>query len=318
MLYISTQDLRGADVTIEIPRAASLFAPAGFPMNFRLERFETRMIEFPVGNNELDIRVATESDQGIHIFSTNGAKLDIVGVNGDTSKYDAFLALPCKLMENENQGSFHTPVYKYFIFSAFEAGSFSSRFMIIPCTAGGSNGNSGIQYTLPTGERIELTALVQYETHLVQRSFDLTGTVITSPFPLAVFASHECGRMPMGVKGCDHLLDQIPPDITYGTRFFVLPITVRESGDIIRVGSTVDNNEVTITCTRRQADGSVEVNTVNQTINEGRFFSHRTFKRISELGLTSEDYRRDYCAIETSKPAIVMQYSLGYSEDNVH
>ncbi len=312
VLYISTQDPRGADVTIEIPRAASLFAPAGFPMNFTIECFETRKVKFPTDNDDLDIRVEFESDRGIHVFSTNGAKLDIVGVNDEVNSNDAFVALPCKL-EEVSQGNFHTSMYKYIIFSAFPSVGGMSRFMIIPCTDGDpTNGNYHIQYTLPRGTQIYLPSLVQYETRLVQERFDLTGTVITSPYPLAVFASHECGQIPDRVEFCDHLIEQIPPDITYGTRFFVLRYAVRDFGDVIRVGSTVDNNEVTITCTTSQRDdGSFYSYTEQfQRINSGGFISYRTV-------LNRNEGRCKYCCIETSKPAIVMHYMLGSDLDAV-
>ena len=307
MLYISTQDPRGANVTVEIPRAPALFTPAGFPMTFRIDPFEAKQVAFPTENG-LDISVRTEHDhdRGIHVISTNGAKLDIVGVSGVVWLADSFLALPCKL-ENGNQGNFFTSEYKYFIFSADGHGTLRSIFLIIPCTPGGVNGNGGIEYTIPGQPTVGMPSLAQYETALVESINDLTGTVITSPWPLAVFAAHGCGlNSALSLDGCNYIVEQIPPDITYGTRFFILPFTVRQSGDIIRVGSTLDNNKVFITCTRGQVYGDTEHINLTQTINSGGFVEHRTREITNPLSTL-----HDNCYIETSKPAIVMQYILG-------
>ena len=278
-------------------------------------------VRFPTGlTSDFDIRVRSQDEtaSGIHVFSTNGAELTVFGVNDETVSTDAFLALPCKDFKS-GDGRYNTNQYKYFVFSSEALGttlSFNSRFLIVPCTAN----NPSIRYTLP-GETTSVTVrpLSQYETYLVQRSDDLTGTVITSNSPLAVFVGHECGQVPSDITACDHLVEQVPPHAAFGTTFFALPFALRESGDIFKVGSVIDDNEVTITCTRRTASGSTTVVPVDTvTINEGEYYQFRTFSRSDQTGLTSADYRRDFCCIETSKPAIVMQYSLGHSADLVN
>ena len=143
--------------------------------------------------------------------------------------------------------------------------------------------------------------------------------MITSNAPLAIFVGHECGQVPSDITACDHLVEQVPPHATFGTTFFALPFALRESGDIFRVGSVVDDNEVVITCTRRTSMGVATVNMLPAVmINEGEYHEFRTFSKLDQSDLSSADYRRDFCCIETSKPAIVMQYSLGHSADLVN
>ena len=302
---------------IEIPRAVEEFRPE-FPMEFTIGQFETRVVRFPAGRDGRDIRVTTERDRAIHVFTRNDAKLDIIGVNDEDRSTDAFLALPCKLGNPPAEGRrFYTSSYKYFTFSASDINN-NAYIMIIPCTEGDPvRFNYDITQTRPGRTPNDVVDLLQYEIALIDSSEDLTGTIIESSYPLAVFAIHQCGEIPEGVVACDQLVEQIPPHITYGTRFFVLPYAVRESGDIIRVGSVLDDNEVNVTCTAREVDGTLRMNTESATINTGGNFTYRTHQRSLVPGLTSDDYRRDFCCIETSKPAIVMQYMIGHNVDRV-
>lgn len=50
---------------------------------------------------------------------------------------------------------------------------------------------------------------------------DLTGTVVESSEPVAVFAGHECANVPFDRYACDHLEEQMPPVDTLGTRYVV-------------------------------------------------------------------------------------------------
>ena len=93
---------------------------------------------------------------------------------------------------------------------------------------------------------------------------------------------------------------------------------MRESGEYFRIGSLVDSNEITATCTRITASGIEIVTTrLQDTINEGQYSEFKSISRADQAGLGSSDYRREFCCVETSKPAIVMQYSLGHSVDEV-
>ena len=291
-----------------------------FPMHIYVVPEIMSVVRFPVGHNgDPDIRVTSpeQTVNGIHVFSTNGVDIAIIGVNDESVSTDAFLALPCKDFRSAD-GRYNTNQYKYFVFSTSAESTtlnFNSRFLIIPCTS-----RPDISYRLPGADSSTPVPLLdQYETFIVQHSDDLTGTVITSNAPLAVFVGHECGQVPSDIIACDHLVEQVPPHATFGTTFFALPFALRESGDIFRVGSVVDDNEVVITCTKRASTGVVTVNTLSAvTINEGDYYEFRTLARSDQIDLSSADYRRDFCCIETSKPAIVMQYSLGHSADLVN
>lgn len=317
MLYISTSDPRGAEVLIEVPRRPTL---TGFPMTIKVDAGATELVRFPVGingNNDIRVSAQDQATNGVHVSSLNGAGLTIFGINDEIVSSDGFLALPCDNFIAAD-GSFSTTHYKYFVFSTgASTGSvnLNSRFLIVPCTAD----NSGITYRLPgTTTDNHVRSLAQYETFLIQRSSDLTGTIITSNSPLAVFVGHECGNVPVDLTACDHLVEQVPSSVAFGKTFFAIPFALRESGDIFKIGSVMDNNEVSITCSRRTASGATKMTTTTAMINAGSYHEHKTFRRKDQSGLSSEDYRREFCCIETSKPAIVMQYILGHSADLIN
>ncbi len=56
----------------------------------------------------------------------------------------------------------------------------------------------------------------------IENDNDLTGTRITSSKPLSVFSGSDCANVPQGKGGCDHLVEQVPPTVTWwGSKFFV-------------------------------------------------------------------------------------------------
>lgn len=75
---------------------------------------------------------------------------------------------------------------------------------------------------------------------------DLTGAVITSSEPVGVFAGVICANVPHDNGLCDHIVEQIPPLATWGRNYITAPLTRRLAGDIFRIISGADNNEITI------------------------------------------------------------------------
>ena len=146
---------------------------------------------------------------------------------------------------------------------------------------------------------------------------DLTGTIIESDKPISVFVGHECGQVPDTATACDHLVEQIPPSATWGTQFFTVPLNVRESGERYRIGTVTDDNQITVTCTTEgQTTPRVQMTeTIHSQRNLQQYVEFDTIGDSTD-GIT-DSYRRDFCCIETTKPAIVMMYSKGHSLDEI-
>ncbi len=56
-----------------------------------------------------------------------------------------------------------------------------------------------------------------------RKSNDLTGTVVTTDKPVAVFASNPCINVPFDRSACDHVEEQVLPFSTWGKNFVALP-----------------------------------------------------------------------------------------------
>ena len=265
-MVICTNDPLGATVAITTP----LLRIGGLPINISVAAGTCEQIQLP---RAIGIDRSGTSNKGIHIRSTNGAKLTVRMQNA--------LLLPC--------AQFSSTSYKYFVFSSI---FFKTWIVLVPCEDG-----LQISYTFPGGTQTPVPPLSQYQTFLIFYIRDLTGTIITSSGPLSVLTSNY--------DFCT--IRQIPPHVVYGQTFFALPLSslARHSGDIFRVGSVTDNNVITVTCTQRTASGS-PINTTSVAINTGDYHQLRI---NNQPGLRLNDYQWEFCCIETSKPAIVMRYS---------
>ena len=325
-LFVTTDDPGPVDFTVEY---------FGTTQSFKARSGSSTLVNLPVGKSgdigDIRVRDEAERNKGIRVKSTDPTKLlTVYGINDADVSTDAFLALPCH--------SYGNVAYKYFVFSAnteSTTGTFQSRFLIVGC-------DDATTVTIRPKQQITLSTdltsapvpinispdpaqpmnsgsftINQLQTAQFSSPDDLTGTIIESDKPISVFVGHECGQVPDKATACDHLVEQVPPSATWGTQFFTVPLDVRESGEHFRVGTVTDDNQVTYTCTTEgQTTPSLQM---TETIH-----SQRNLKQYVEFDTISDDtdgitesYRRDFCCIETTKPAIVMMYSKGHSVDEI-
>ena len=315
-LLVTTDDPASVEFTVEY---------FGTTQTMEARKGDVTLVGLPVRNTQ-DIRVNGEDERnkGIRVKATDPTKLlTVYGINDAEVSTDAFLALPCH--------RYPVTQYNYFVFSTNTiVASMRSRFLIVPCedattvtlrptqeieVSADLLSDSPIPQNILAGEERSIT-VNRLQTAQFNSDSDLTGTIIVSDKPISVFVGHECGQVPTGRTACDHLVEQIPPDATWGTQFFTAPLDVRESGERYRVGSVVDNNQVTVTCTTEgQSSPSKEM---TQTLQSQRGQNYMEFDTVGDApdGVTPS-YRREYCCIETTKPAIVMMYSKGHSLDEI-
>ena len=124
---------------------------------------------------------------------------------------------------------------------------------------------------------------------------DLTGTEVTSNKPLTVISGHECGRLPIELGGCDQLLTQIPPTVTWGKDFILLPLSGRTSGHIYKVITSQNETMIYHDCNNNNMPNS-------RLLLEGEVMEFRTGSYKS-------------CHLRADKPIIVAQFSLGEDTD---
>jgi len=81
--------------------------------------------------------------------------------------------------------------------------------------------------------------------------FDLTGTVIQSSDPVAVFGGHNCSFVPFDYWACDHLEEQLPPTNTWGNTVVVSrtepqhDVGYPPEPNVVRILSRTSGNVVT-------------------------------------------------------------------------
>lgn len=120
---------------------------------------------------------------------------------------------------------------------------------------------------------------------------DLTGTLVESSAPVAVFSGHYCGNVPGNVPYCDHMIEQMTGLNFWGTKYALIP-TARTTapGDLLRVLADTDGTVVTIT----------DINgTTNHNLNKGEFFELQS-PYLSKKSFLSSNY-----------PVLVAQYMVG-------
>lgn len=130
--------------------------------------------------------------------------------------------------------------------------------------------------------------LVQADTRL-QSTGDLTGTMVTSDKPIAVFGGHQRTTVPIqnqDLRSRDCLVEQINPVTTWGRRSFIAPFPrssdeVNVGDDMYRVLARFDSTVVTVN------DAQVAV------IDAGEFY---------------ESSLRQALDVRTSRPVLVAQF----------
>ncbi|MBS1902718.1 MAG: T9SS type A sorting domain-containing protein [Bacteroidetes bacterium] len=186
------------------------------------------------------------------------------GMNHKSETADAFLVLPKQVagtaymvMSYTNCSSteiFGTDIHNLkpseFAFGAFDNGT-TVTFTPTAMTENGSPAGVPITVSLDKGKCYQVRASLSADPLA-----DLTGTVITSNNPIAVFGGHRRAEVPHDYvfyegsgaprSSRDHLAEQMPPIATWGTAFIARNFLPRTIGDLMRVMSSADGNVVTI------------------------------------------------------------------------
>jgi PKD repeat protein len=142
------------------------------------------------------------------------------------------------------------------------------------------------------GEPYTIT-LHQAETYQLRASGqgDLSGTTIESTKPIGVFGGHACANIPVGYVACDHVVEQLPPTTSWGTKFLSMPLASRTGGDTFRIVAAGDATTVKL-------NGSTIA-----TLNRGE---------------VHEQIVEGPAQITANGPVLVMQYANGSAFDGAN
>ena len=156
--------------------------------------------------------------------------------------------------------------------------------------------NAGNTYTI----RLHLM-----QTLLIGAADDLTGTQIISNKPLTIISGHECGiisnqlwwwndfvskRIYWRWGGyCDYVLEQIPPTVTWGKKFLLVPFPETSVQHSTKIVASEGETTITQTCNNKYIN-SIFLNTSGDWKFISPYFDPVT-----------------YCTIESDKPILVSQ-----------
>ncbi len=225
--------------------------------------------------SSFEVLSVNERNKGI-LVEAEGT-INLYGMSFHSGSADAYLALPCSKMAVDE--------YEYYGISYNTINSNTpSVILLVAC-----ENETVVKFHSST---ITLNSL---ETYQIESDNDLTGTRITSSKPLSVFSGSDCANVPQGIGNCDYLVEQVPPTVTWGSKFLVASLEGRSSGERIRVLSA------------RAASVAVNCNTV-VSVSEFQLQSGGSFREF-EIPINS------FCSIESTSPVLVVQYAHGGDSD---
>ena len=222
---------------------------------------------------------------GIHVTSAN--PVAVYGLNYDQYASDGYLGLPVEALGTEyivqtyyNQGVTNGTLLGS-EFDVVGTQDCTHLAIVLPPTYTGTRPR-GSAYTVSInqGEVYQLKDLILDN--------DVSGTIITSDKPVAVFGGHVCDFVPFQVNSCNHLVEQLWPTQWWGTQFVTMPLATRSNGDTFRLLASVDGTVVNVS-------GAASV-----TLNRAKF--------------TEQVYDTPHF-ISSNFPIYVMQYSNGQNFD---
>ncbi len=297
----STQDVDEVYITSQVPTQGIIEILAlNYFQTFTTVPGQVTTIELPNGNNNTQtVELSSTADQqvirGMAVHIKSDSDVAVFGLNHKLYSSDAFMGLPNNVLGTE----YRTINYN----TSNNLGDIlPGEFWIVAV-----NDSTNITITLKDissiGTKPDTPITIQLnqgDAYLVQGSVsdtanDLTGSLIRSDKPIAVFSGHERTAIPdtainvQGGTSRDHLVEELVPVAAWGDSAIVVPFATSELSDLVRIVCAKDSTQI-----------SVNGTLVPKILNAGDFYE------ITHLqGATS---------ILTSKPIEVGQYmhsSLG-------
>lgn len=221
----------------------------------------------------------TVEAKGIHVTAQSPVSVHVVSENATSA--DGYLALPTPGLGT-----------KYYVMSYASTKYSGSEFAVVATqnattvtitpTAAGNTKVAGTAFTvlLNIGETYELAN---------PANADMTGTLVTSDKPVAVFSGHRCADVPSNVGYCDYLVEQLPDASVWGKTFHTSPFSGRARYTVRVVAS---QNGTTF--------ATIPAGLISGTLNAGQY---------ADVIMTGTG------EFVSSSPVLVAQFIHGYADD---
>lgn len=276
-LFITSS--KNTKVRIEIPG-----------IDFRIER---NLRANRVVNIQIDTAAQLRSSEvieqlGVHI--TSDEPVAVYGLNRRYQTTDTYLAHPVNVLGKHYRAMGYRWLQNDLLSQiAVVATRPNTRVRIIPSvqTNQGKPALVPFEVVLQRGDAYQV--LPKYNP---VGTSDLTGTIIESDQPIAVFSGHNCAYVPdANTKACNLLVEQLPAVQSWGRQFFVGTLAGRSSA-VFRILADVDNTQV------------FENGKLVATLMAGEYYDNKE--------------QREHTLITATQPVLVAQFSKGFDNgDNV-
>lgn len=216
--------------------------------------------------------------KGIHVTALSPVAVHVVSESATSA--DGYLALPTPGLGTQ-----------YYVMSQASSRYAGSEFAVVatqnstsvsitPAAAGASK-PAGLAFTvmLNIGETYQFAN---------PGNADITGTLVTSDKPIAIFSGHRCADVPSGVGYCDYLVEQLPSVSGWGKTFHTSLFSGR-ARYTVRVIASQDNTTFS----------TLPAGLIG-TLNAGQFAD-------VELAEAAE--------FVSSNPVLLAQFIRGYADD---
>ena len=222
----------------------------------------------------------------------------------DSVTAEGYVALPCYDYQKENytfyavSRYFDTPYYYIYLSEVLLVGCENDTEVTITPTqtieipsdlVRGSNSS----VTVTSGESYTIT-LNRFQTFLFTSTLDLTGSKVVSNKPIAFFSGHECADVPHGVWGCNHLIEQLPPTLTWGKHFFFISLLNKTSGEQYKL--ITSSTTTTVVCYCYTSGGSVSKTFMTTLNGAGNSYS---------FNIT----QNRFCSVQASSAILLVQFA---------
>lgn len=275
-------------LTLSGPQAATgvVSIPAsGFSQTFSVTPGQVTTVALPGGSEILSSDVV-EAGAAVRVTATR--PITAYGLSRLLMSTDAFAALPTAFLGQRYRVAAWTggingaSQLAIAAIPAFEGDTTTPTTVTITPRAAAGNRPAGVPYSV---------VLKPFDAYQLQSNGDLTGSLIQSDRPIAVYGGNRCANIPTPDTGfCDHVIEQLPPVSIWGNEALTVPLANRTAGDTFRI--VADQNGTVV-----QLDGATPESVA---LSAGEFLERNL----------SGSYR-----ITANAPILVSQYSNGSQWD---
>ncbi|XP_053408018.1 uncharacterized protein LOC123547107 [Mercenaria mercenaria] len=238
--------------------------------------------EFSIPNLIIHGTNNTVYHRGIHVTTDIDVSLVVItSHNSDWNEArESYLIIPKSMISSS------------YIISSYTSGSFwNSNFLIVA-----TENETVVNITINTESSLPMTvSMNNMDTYFYDSQKDLSGSIVKSNKPIAVFSGHEATAVPYDCYDKHFMAEQLLPISTFGREFIVPPMPPK-SGYVVRVYGSEQNTTISYTLTLRNEKRQLRI--------PGQF--HEILGEDKPL------------KIYASKPVQMVLYSTCYSFDSAY